>query len=53
MWDGKIRSKIVYGDWGENQPNGWLSEQCVSSFDDHYWHDVSCSDKYYFACETL
>jgi len=52
MWDGRIRSDIVYGDWGEGQPDD-TGHLCITSYTDYHMHDYGCSNTDAFACETL
>ncbi|XP_069107953.1 perlucin-like protein isoform X1 [Argopecten irradians] len=43
---------LTYFNWGPNEPNGQLNEDCIVVRDDNgEWNDISCTDRRYFICE--
>jgi hypothetical protein len=37
--------------WGSDQPNGFVNEDCMTSYPGAEWQDASCPNNKAFVCE--
>ena len=54
VWTGSYNSRIVYTDWGINEPNeSGGDEDCISIMKalGYHWNDANCSQVINFICE--
>ena len=54
QWQGRITDPILYGFWGDSEPNGDGEEKCLDTNADFTWNDHECNLTYQFTlCERV
>ena len=54
QWQGRITGPVLYGFWGDSEPNGDGEAKCLDTNADFTWNDHFCNQTYQFTlCERV